>query len=77
MIYFAAADCTGHGVPGAMVSVVFTLFFVSFQRCRRRDVVLGVIVDRSIKKKSENFEKIENFENFDFFEIFKKSIFEF
>ena len=21
-IYFAAADCTGHGVPGAMVSVV-------------------------------------------------------
>ncbi len=22
LVYFAAADCTGHGVPGAMVSVV-------------------------------------------------------
>ena len=21
-IYFAAADCTGHGVPGAMISVI-------------------------------------------------------
>lgn len=57
-IYFSAADCTGHGVPGAMVSVVC---HNAMNRAVREFGLTkpGEILDRTTKLVVEQFEKSE------------------
>ncbi|MCO5267924.1 MAG: serine/threonine-protein phosphatase [Brumimicrobium sp.] len=57
-IYFAAADCTGHGVPGAMVSVVCAN---SLSKALLEDNITetGKILDRTRELVVEHFSKSE------------------
>ncbi len=56
--YFAAADCTGHGVPGAMVSVVCNN---ALNRCVREYGLNspGAILDKTRELVIQEFEKSE------------------
>lgn len=57
-VLFAAADCTGHGVPGAMVSVVCNNALN--RAVREYDLIEpGAILDRTRKIVKEEFEKSE------------------
>lgn len=56
MVYFAACDCTGHGVPGAMVSVVCnTALNRAINEFSEREP--GKIFDRARSLVLENFSK--------------------
>lgn len=58
LVYFAAADCTGHGVPGAMVSVVCAnALNRAVKEFELRDP--GKILDKVTKLVIESFEKSE------------------
>ncbi|MES2761214.1 MAG: tetratricopeptide repeat protein [Bacteroidota bacterium] len=55
-VYFAVADCTGHGVPGAMVSIVCSNALNSaLKEFGLRDT--GVILDKTRELVIETFEK--------------------
>jgi PAS domain S-box-containing protein len=55
-IYFAAADCTGHGVPGAMVSVV--CFIALTKALIEEEIAMpSEILDRTRELVIERFEK--------------------
>jgi len=58
LIFFAAADCTGHGVPGAMVSVICNS---GLNKCVREYGILepGRILDKTREIVIEEFEKSE------------------
>lgn len=58
IIYYAAADCTGHGVPGAMVSVVAAN---GLKRCIREFELRkpGEILDKLSELVAENFSQSE------------------
>jgi serine phosphatase RsbU (regulator of sigma subunit) len=58
VVYFAAADCTGHGVPGAMVSVICVN---GLNRCVREFGLRepGKILDKTRELVIKEFEKSE------------------
>ena len=57
-VYFAAADCTGHGVPGALVSVICnSALNRSVREFRLSDP--GLILDKARELVLEEFEKSE------------------
>ena len=56
LVYFAAADCTGHGVPGALVSIICSNAFnrsIEEFGC----VTPAEILDQSTALLSQTFEK--------------------
>jgi serine phosphatase RsbU (regulator of sigma subunit) len=57
-VYFAAADCTGHGVPGAMVSVVCSNA-LSKALLEEGIIETGKILDRTRELVIEKFSKSE------------------
>lgn len=58
-IFYAAADCTGHGVPGAMMSIVCSN---ALTRCVKEFKLKdpGKILDKTRKLVLETFEKSQN-----------------
>jgi serine phosphatase RsbU (regulator of sigma subunit) len=58
-VYIAAVDCTGHGVPGALVSVVGNN---GLNRCVKEYGIhdTGKILDKLSELVEETFEKSEN-----------------
>jgi serine phosphatase RsbU (regulator of sigma subunit) len=58
-VYIAAADCTGHGVPGAMVSVVCSnALNRAVNECNLTDT--GLILDKTRELVIETFEKSDS-----------------
>jgi serine phosphatase RsbU (regulator of sigma subunit) len=56
IVYFAAADCTGHGVPGAMVSVVCSNA-LSKSVVEEKNLNTGKLLDRTRELVIERFAK--------------------
>ena len=65
-IYFAACDCTGHGVPGAMVSVVchnqLNRCLNEFNLVKPSDILnrLNLLVEESFESNAESNKKISD-----------------
>ena len=66
--FIAAADCTGHGVPGAFMSMIANSFLnevVSEKNVTRPDEVLNELRERIIKSLRQTGESMENKDGLD------------